>query len=144
MSAAGLVPVLRLAEAAGWHEHLEAVGVASANAAAKVSCVLAGMLAGADCIDDLDLLRHGGMPRLFTGVVRPRHSGRSCARSPTATCSSSTLPGPACWPDSPGGCQDCWPGPVNGLIRDCPMNGVSGVHLLEVLGGRHAVGEGDG
>lgn len=75
VSAAGLVPVLRLAEAAGWHEHLEAVGVASANAAAKVSCVLAGMLAGADCIDDLDLLRHGGMPRLFSGVRAPSTLG---------------------------------------------------------------------
>lgn len=64
-----------MAEAAGWHEHLEAVGVASANAAAKVSCVLAGMLAGADCIDDLDLLRHGGMPRLFTGVRAPSTLG---------------------------------------------------------------------
>jgi hypothetical protein len=75
VSAAGLVPVLRLAAAAGWREHLEAVRVPSANAAAKVSCVLAGMLAGADSIDDLDLLRHGGMQRLFAGVRAPSTLG---------------------------------------------------------------------
>ncbi len=28
---------------------------------------LAGMVAGADCINDMDLLRHGGMGRLFNG-----------------------------------------------------------------------------
>jgi hypothetical protein len=75
VSAAGLVPLLRLAEAAGWHEHLEVVGVPSANAAAKVSCIVAGMLAGADSIDDLDLLRHGAMERLFGGVRAPSTLG---------------------------------------------------------------------
>src|SRR4051794_356862 len=33
------------------------------------------MLAGADCIDDLDLLRHGAMPRLFTGIRAPSTLG---------------------------------------------------------------------
>src|SRR4051812_39195675 len=33
------------------------------------------MLAGADCIDDLDLLRHGAMGRLFTGVRAPSTLG---------------------------------------------------------------------
>jgi hypothetical protein len=33
------------------------------------------MLAGADSIDDLDLLRHGGMPRLFSGVRAPSTLG---------------------------------------------------------------------
>jgi hypothetical protein len=33
------------------------------------------MLAGADSIDDLDLLRHGGMPRLFGGVRAPSTLG---------------------------------------------------------------------
>lgn len=33
------------------------------------------MLAGADSIDDLDLLRHGGMPRVFTGVRAPSMLG---------------------------------------------------------------------
>jgi hypothetical protein len=33
------------------------------------------MPAGADCIDDLDLLRHGGMSRLFAGVRAPSTLG---------------------------------------------------------------------
>ncbi len=42
----------------------------SANAAAKAACVMAGMLAGADSIDDLDLPRHGGMRSFTFGHVR--------------------------------------------------------------------------
>ena len=33
------------------------------------------MVAGADSIDDMDVLRHGGMPRLFTGVRAPSTLG---------------------------------------------------------------------
>jgi hypothetical protein len=36
--------------------------------AVKATAVVAGMLAGADSIDDLGVLRHGGMAKLFTGV----------------------------------------------------------------------------
>lgn len=72
VSAAGLVPVLWLAESAGMHglvaEHLS---VDSPNPVAKTTGVFAGMLAGADSIDDLDLLRHGGMARLFAGIRAP-------------------------------------------------------------------------
>lgn len=76
VSDAGLVPVLRLAESVGLHDLLEdRVSVASANATAKATSVVAGMLAGADSIDDLDLLRHGGMPRLFAGVRAPSTLG---------------------------------------------------------------------
>src|SRR5680860_1379654 len=39
------------------------------------SCVIAGMLAGADSIDDLDLLRHGAMGRIFGGVRAPSTLG---------------------------------------------------------------------
>ena len=75
VSAAGLVPALRLAESAGLYGHLEGVGVTSPNAVAKASSVIGGMLAGADSIDDLDLLRHGGMGRLFGGVRAPSTLG---------------------------------------------------------------------
>lgn len=76
VSAAGLVPVLRLAESAGLHGLLErGLSVDSPNAAVKATAVVAGMLAGADSIDDLDLLRHGGMRRLFTGVRAPSTLG---------------------------------------------------------------------
>jgi len=76
VSDAGLVPVLRLAESAGLHDLLdEQLSVASPNATAKATSVVGGMLAGADSIDDLDLLRHGGMPRLFSGVRAPSTLG---------------------------------------------------------------------
>lgn len=76
VSAAGLVPVMRLAESAGLHELLERhVSVDSPNPVAKSGCVIAGMLAGADSIDDLDVLRHGAMTRLFGGVRAPSTLG---------------------------------------------------------------------
>jgi hypothetical protein len=76
VSAAGLVPVLRLAESAGLHELVgEHVKTSAPNPVAKTTSVVAGMLAGADSIDDLDLLRHGGMARLFAGVRAPSTLG---------------------------------------------------------------------
>lgn len=76
VSAAGLVPALRLAESAGLHDLLtERLRVASPNPVAKSVSVVGGMLAGADCIDDLDLLRHGGMGRVFVGVRAPSTLG---------------------------------------------------------------------
>lgn len=75
VSAAGLVPSLRLAESAGFYDLLEGLSVPSPNAAMKCAGVVGGMLAGADSIDDLDLLRHGGMGRLFAGVRAPSTLG---------------------------------------------------------------------
>jgi len=76
MSSAGLVPVLRLADSAGLGDLLaEHLRVASPNAAAKAGCVIGGMLAGADSIDDLDLLRHGAMRKVFTGIRAPSTLG---------------------------------------------------------------------
>jgi Transposase DDE domain group 1 len=76
MSSAGLVPVLRLADSAGFSELLaEHLSVSSPNAAAKAGCVISGMLAGADSIDRLDLLRHGAMRKVFTGVRAPSTLG---------------------------------------------------------------------
>jgi hypothetical protein len=76
VSDAGLVPALRLAESAGLYDLLEAgLTVGSANATAKTTSVIGGMLAGADSIEDLDLLRHGGMGRLFAGVRAPSTLG---------------------------------------------------------------------
>ncbi len=51
------------------------VSVASPNAWLKVPALVAGMVAGADSIDDMDLLRHGGMSRLFTGIRAPSTLG---------------------------------------------------------------------
>ena len=72
VSCAGLAPAMALAHRAGLGDlvaaQLTLLGEGSANAHPKVSALVAGMVAGADCIDDMDLLRHGGMDRLFTGV----------------------------------------------------------------------------
>jgi hypothetical protein len=46
-----------------------------AHAGAKVASLVAGMVAGADSIDDLALLRHGGMGRLFTRIYAPSTLG---------------------------------------------------------------------
>jgi len=75
VSAAGLVPTLRLAESAGFYDLLEQLSVPSPNAGAKSTSVVGGMLCGADSIDDLDLVRHGGMGRLFAGVRAPSTLG---------------------------------------------------------------------
>ncbi|WP_109510003.1 IS1380 family transposase [Nocardioides speluncae] len=76
VSVAGLVPGLRLAESAGLYDLLaEQLSLDSPNATAKTACVVGGMLAGADSIDELDLLRHGGMGRLFGGVRAPSTLG---------------------------------------------------------------------
>lgn len=42
---------------------------------AKVMSIVGGMAAGADSIDDLDVLRHGGLPKLFGGVRAPSTLG---------------------------------------------------------------------
>jgi hypothetical protein len=41
----------------------------------KVSALVGGMVAGADSITDMGVLRHGAMPRLFTGVRAPSTLG---------------------------------------------------------------------
>jgi hypothetical protein len=45
------------------------------NAELKVGCVVAGMAAGADSIDDMDVLRHGAMDSLFSGIRAPSTLG---------------------------------------------------------------------
>src|SRR5712672_4880682 len=47
----------------------------AANPAPKLATVVAGMCAGADCIDDIDLVRSGGMKTLFGGVYAPSTVG---------------------------------------------------------------------
>jgi hypothetical protein len=40
------------------------------NPAGKIAAIVAGMVAGADSIEDLDVLRHGGMGPAVRGCVR--------------------------------------------------------------------------
>jgi hypothetical protein len=71
VSAAGLVPVLAVAGRVQLRrlvdERLSVPTDRGANAGLKVTSLVAGMIAGADCIEDMRLLRHGGMGRLFHG-----------------------------------------------------------------------------
>lgn len=79
VSAAGLVPMLRLARSAGLNElaqsRLSVPSDKGANAGGKVMALIAGMLAGADSIDDMNVLRHGGMGRLFDRTYAPSTLG---------------------------------------------------------------------
>ncbi len=76
VSCAGLVPVMALSESCGLAGLVaEKLSVASANSRLKVPALVAGMVAGADSIEDMDLLRHGGMDRLFVGVRAPSTLG---------------------------------------------------------------------
>jgi hypothetical protein len=83
VSCAGLVPVMALAEQAGLSDLVsDAVRIKNppiastgVNPAGKIASIVAGMAAGADSIDDLDVIRHGGMKRLFDGVYAPSTLG---------------------------------------------------------------------
>lgn len=79
VSHAGLVPVMTLAARAGLHdlaaEHVRPGGDCGANPGLKIGCLVAGMAAGADSIDDMGLLRHGAMGTLFAGVRAPSTLG---------------------------------------------------------------------
>ena len=83
VSCAGLVPVMTLAEQAGLARLLDEkvrisaprIKSGSANPAPKLATLIAGMCAGADCIDDIDVVRSGGMKALFDGVYAPSTVG---------------------------------------------------------------------
>jgi Transposase DDE domain group 1 len=79
VSCAGLVPIIKLAERAGLHrlvgERLRVDAEGGANPVVKVTSLVAGMVAGADSIDDMDLLRHGGMGRVFDQTRAPSTLG---------------------------------------------------------------------
>jgi hypothetical protein len=79
VSAAGLVPVVKLAQGAGLARLADAqLSVPTdkgSHAGAKVVSLVAGMAAGADSIEDLALLRHGGMGRVFDRPYAPSTLG---------------------------------------------------------------------
>src|SRR5829696_2912584 len=76
VSHAGLVPLMELADQAGLrrllNEHVkfisERVRSGAANPTPKLLSIVAGMLTGADSIDDLEVIRAGGMKKLFGSV----------------------------------------------------------------------------
>ena len=84
VSCAGLVSVMALAERSGLSALVAGrvrfktsrVASAGVNPAGKLTSIIAGMAAGSDSIDDLDLIRSGGMRRLFGGVYAPATLGQ--------------------------------------------------------------------
>jgi hypothetical protein len=79
---AGLVSVVALAERVGLpkliDEHVRITGAgnsAGANPAAKVMSLVAGMVAGADSIEDIDRLRHAGNAVVFDQIRAPSTLG---------------------------------------------------------------------
>jgi hypothetical protein len=79
VSRAGLVPAMRLAELVGLEEaaaqHVRLNAEVGANAGVKVGSLVAGMVAGADDIDGMDILRHGAIPAAFGGIRAPSTLG---------------------------------------------------------------------
>src|ERR1700691_139053 len=79
VSRAGLVPVMALAQRAGLTElvaeQVRPGGPCGVNAELQVPCLVAGMIGGADSIEDMDLLRHGAMDVLFGGIRAPSTLG---------------------------------------------------------------------
>ena len=80
VSHAGLVPVMALAHRAGLGdlvaEHVRPGGECGVNAHLKIPCLVAGMTAAADSIDDVDLPRHGALlNQRGTAALRPSPAG---------------------------------------------------------------------
>jgi len=79
VSCAGLVPVMALAQTAGLPELVDQwVRLPTdkgANPGLKVMSLLGGMVVGADSITGVDVLRHGGLGKLFTSVYAPSTLG---------------------------------------------------------------------
>src|SRR3954469_13336469 len=79
VSSAGLVPVMALARQARLREladeRLTVPTDRGAKPGLKISSLVAGMVAGADSIDDMALLRHGGRGAVFAAGYAPSTLG---------------------------------------------------------------------
>ena len=79
VSQAGLVPVMALAQRCGLAdlagEHVKIASRTGVNAHLKIPGLVAGMAAGADSVDDMDVLRHGAMTEVFGGIRAPSTLG---------------------------------------------------------------------
>src|SRR4051812_36093210 len=105
VSSAGLVPLVALAEQAGLgrlaDERLSVPTDKGANAGRKVAALVAGMVAGADSIDDCALLRTAACAGSSTAAAPPRRSARFCGPSASGTSGNSTRSPPGSWSGLP-------------------------------------------
>lgn len=76
---AGLVPIMKLAKNAGLIDlggkHVKVPTDKGANPGGKLAALVAGMAAGADSIDDMNILRHGAMSKIFGRLYAPSTLG---------------------------------------------------------------------
>ena len=116
VSRAGLVPVMALAQRAGLTElvaeQVRPGGPCGVNAQLKVPCLVAGMIGGADSIDDMDLLRHGGNGRAVRRRASAVHAGLAPAESAALGVTFSA------------GGQRCRSGDIAALLRRQPRSHV--------------------
>ena len=109
------------------------------EAGLKIGCLVAGMAAGADSIDDLDVLRYGAMPAIFGGVRAPSTLG-SFLRSFTwgnvlqldkvnGSCWRSWPVARTCCPAPP-----CWRSPISTRRSGGSAGGASGTPTLDGAG----------
>jgi hypothetical protein len=79
VSHAGLVPAVRLAQNVGLEDlvaqHVRVAAKVGANPGLKIGALVAGLVAGADTIDGMDLLRHGAIPATVGGIRAPSTLG---------------------------------------------------------------------
>ena len=79
IASAGLVPAVVLADRVGIaglaEQWVTVPGSVGAHAGAKVMSLVAGMTAGAGCISDMGVLRHGAMGAVFTEARAPSTLG---------------------------------------------------------------------
>lgn len=79
IAAAGLLPVMALAQSCGLiaaaDQRLTLPTDRGAHAGDKLASIIAGMLTGADSISDLQILRHGALPQLFDRPYAPSTLG---------------------------------------------------------------------
>ena len=78
VSDSGVLPAVSLAQAAGLQalgdEHMSVPTDKGAHEGLKITSLVTGMVAGADSINDMSVLRHGGIKKLFTHLC-PLHAG---------------------------------------------------------------------
>jgi hypothetical protein len=154
VSRAGLVPVVALAQRAGLPglvaEQVTPGGPCCVNAPVKIGCLVAGMVAGADSIEDMDLLRHGAMDALFGGIRAPSTLGSHlrCYTWGNVRQLEAVIAG--CWRSWPAGrrccpARTCWRGQAVTArllvrrVRDLNRKAAAGQDELFSLWRHHAV-----
>jgi hypothetical protein len=79
VSHTGLVPAVRLVENIGLEgvvtEHVQVAGTGVRHRGVKIGSLLAGVIAGADTIDGMDVLRHGVLAAVLSGSRAPSTVG---------------------------------------------------------------------